>query len=99
MSKLEVENTSTEVADLDIVFSSDLAPLSNKRKCIRLLKRIFSIELAIAVHAFASGLHSVIRTNLMIEKTCRVNLNMTEAVCDNFQHCNFVKADFLLHKI
>eukprot|EP00092_Neocalanus_flemingeri_P012562 GFUD01013540.1.p1 GENE.GFUD01013540.1~~GFUD01013540.1.p1 ORF type:complete len:490 (+),score=71.29 GFUD01013540.1:897-2366(+) len=73
----------TEVADLNIAFSSDLGGLSRTERCKLWMRKIFSIELAIAVHAFSSGLHNVIRTNLLIEKTCRVNLNLTDVVCDN----------------
>eukprot|EP00090_Calanus_glacialis_P007645 TRINITY_DN16090_c0_g1_i1.p1 TRINITY_DN16090_c0_g1~~TRINITY_DN16090_c0_g1_i1.p1 ORF type:complete len:430 (-),score=74.64 TRINITY_DN16090_c0_g1_i1:348-1637(-) len=83
MSTSQASSPTTEVADLNIAFSSDLGRLSRKERCKLWMKRIFSIELAIAVHAFSSGLHGVIRTNLLIEKTCRVNLNLTAAVCDN----------------
>ena len=30
--------------------------------------------------------HSSLRTNLMIEKTCRVNLNFTGEICDDIEH-------------
>ena len=32
---------------------------------------IFNLELAMALHAFAYGIHGVIVTNLYIEKACR----------------------------
>ena len=86
MSSSPASSPSTEVADLSIAFSSDLGRLSRREKCRLWMKRIFSIELAIAIHAFSSGLHNVIRTNLLIEKTCRVNLNLTDAICDNINH-------------
>ena len=83
MDETSESRPATEVADLNIAFSSDLGGLSRRDRCKLWLRKIFSIELAVAVHAFSSGLHSVIRTNLLIEKTCRVNLNLTDAVCDN----------------
>jgi len=79
-----MDNSPTaEVADLNVAFSSDLGGLSRGARCKLWMRKIFSIELAIAVHAFSSGLHNVIRTNLLIEKTCRVNLNLTDSVCDH----------------
>lgn len=44
---------------------------------------IFNLELAMALHAFAYGIHGVIVTNLYIEKACRVNLNFSRTICDN----------------
>jgi len=83
MSDQSSSSSTTEVADLSIAFSSDLGGVGPRGQVVKWLKRIFSIELAIAIHAFSSGLHNVIRTNLLIEKTCRVNLNFTDTVCDN----------------
>jgi len=77
---------STEEADLDVAFSSDLGELQNAGRWRKWIKNVFSIEFAIAVHAFASGLHSIIRTNLLIEKTCRVDLSLNSSICDNINH-------------
>jgi len=86
MSTIPESSNSTEVADLSIAFTSDLGTVNNRGQGKKWLKRIFNIELAIAIHYFSFGLHNVIRTNLLIEKTCRVNLNFTDAVCDNINH-------------
>ena len=87
MSYTPASSASTEVEDLSIAFHSDLGMVSNRGWVAKWLKRIFNVELAIAINFFSAGLHNVIRTNLLMEKTCRVNLNFTDAVCDNInQH-------------
>ena len=41
------------------------------------------IELVAFLIELANGLHSVIRTNLLIEKVCRVDLNLGNQICDD----------------
>ena len=50
------------------------------------LRAAARVELAGFLVTFAFGLHGVIQTNLVIEKTCRVNLNLSGAVCDDIAH-------------
>ena len=102
-SESHVEN------DVDVTETTESAQTEDKysrRIILRVLRRVFSIELVALMHAFSSGLHIVIRwvvchslpslndhishsslrTNLMIEKTCRVNLNFTGEICDDIEH-------------
>ena len=44
------------------------------------------IELVAFLSTLASGLHAVIRTNLLIEKVCRVDLNLGSEVCDDISN-------------
>jgi len=55
------------------------------RDCSQWRRQLVGIELAGCLHAFSSGLHEVIRNNLILEKVCRVNLNLPESVCDDIQ--------------
>ena len=41
------------------------------------------IELVAFLIELANGLHRVIRTNLLIEKVCRVDLNLGNQICDD----------------
>ncbi len=41
------------------------------------------IELVAFLVELANGLHRVIRTNLLIEKVCRVDLNLGNQICDD----------------
>ena len=52
---------------------------------LSLPRKVLGVEVAIALHAFSSGLHGVIFTNLMIDKVCSVNLNFSAEVCNNIQ--------------
>jgi len=80
------EEHDTNVSDVRIPTESE-REWEKCKQIIRLgLKRLFSIEFVAWSQTFAYGLHSVIRTNLMIEKSCRVNLNFTAAVCDDIEH-------------
>merc|ERR1719186_2005147 len=44
------------------------------------------LEPACFLYTFATGFHSVIMTNLIMDKACRVNFNYTKQVCDNINH-------------
>jgi len=55
------------------------------RDCSQWRRQLVGIELAGCLHSFSSGLHEVIRNNLILEKVCRVNLNLPESVCDDIQ--------------
>ena len=41
------------------------------------------IEIVAFLVELANGLHGVIRTNLLIEKVCRVDLNLGNTICDD----------------
>ena len=44
------------------------------------------IELVAFLATLASGLHAVIRTNLLIEKVCRVDLKLGSETCNNISN-------------
>jgi len=48
-------------------------------------RRIFGVEAVISLHAFSIGLHQVIRSNLMIDKVCSVDLQYSGEVCAHIQ--------------
>lgn len=73
-------------SDVEISRDSDWEWEKCRQTIHRVLNRVFSIEFVAFNQSFALGLHAVIRTNLMIEKACRVNLNYTSAVCDDIEH-------------
>ena len=77
----------TEEADFQVQFpqgqSSPPGPAPWSLGSTRAAARV---ELAGFLVTFAFGLHGVIQTNLVIEKTCRVNLNLSGAVCDDIAH-------------
>ena len=71
---------------------------STRTRCsLRVHRKVFSsaaksvasfarIEFAAFIMTLSYGLHSVIRTNLLIEKTCRVDLNFGDAICDDIDN-------------
>ena len=82
------ESDSSAGADLEIEFSNDRESLmtetSFRRKLVTLIQTICRVEVVAFIQAFAYGLHGVIRTNLIIEKMCRVDLNISESVCQEW---------------
>ena len=72
------EDADSEV-EVDIRASQSSVTTSGQRSFGRIEFAAFLIELA-------SGLHSVIRTNLFIEKVCRVDLNLGNKICDNIDN-------------
>ena len=83
----------TEEADFQVQFPQGQSQGSPPGPALRSLVTLVSalraaarVELAGFLVTFAFGLHGVIQTNLVIEKTCRVNLNLSGAVCDDIGH-------------
>ena len=80
----------TEEADFQVQFpqgqSQGSPPGPAPRSLVSALRAAARVELAGFLVTFAFGLHGVIQTNLVIEKTCRVNLNLSGAVCDDIGH-------------
>ena len=81
----ESDSFASAGADLEPEFSNDSESLitqtSFRRKLVNLVQIICRVEIVAFIQAFAYGLHGVIRTNLIIEKMCRVDLNISESVC------------------
>ena len=46
-------------------------------------KSLCRVEVCAFLKALELGLHSVVRTNLLVDKVCRVDLNYTDAICSN----------------
>ena len=46
-------------------------------------KSLCRVEVCAFLKALELGLHSVVRTNLLVDKICRVDLNYTDAICSN----------------
>ena len=44
---------------------------------------LLGLELPMALSAASYGLYSIIVTNLYLDKVCRVDLNLSDAVCSN----------------
>ena len=47
------------------------------------LSKLFCVELAVFIRVFSFGLHSVVATDLLLDKACRVDLNFTNEICAN----------------
>ena len=60
----------------DVRVSESSETPSGQRSLCRIEIVAFLVELA-------NGLHAVIRTNLLIEKVCRVDLNLGNKICDD----------------
>ena len=51
------------------------------------LSKLFCVELAVFIRVFSFGLHTVVATDLLLDKACRVDLNFTNKICANInQH-------------
>ena len=78
-------DTVNEEAHLDVQFRAEEdLPSTRFRRCG--LKSLCRIEFAAFIMTLSYGLHGVIRTNLLIEKTCRVDLNFGDAICDDIDN-------------
>ena len=67
----------SEEADFEVEFRGE----NNSRRRWK-LRDFCRVEVAAFIQTLSYGLHGVIRTNLMVEKSCLVNLNYTEKICD-----------------
>ena len=54
-------------------------------KKIRNIRDYVTIEPAYFLFMLAHGFYSIVAQSLYIDKVCRVNLNFTDAICDNIQ--------------
>ena len=75
-----IKMSANEEADFEVQFQRDSSGRESSRSWISSLCRI---EIAAFIQTFSYGLHGVIRTNLLIEKSCRVNLNYSKLICDS----------------
>jgi len=80
----------SEEADLEIHHidnrESLMTQTSFRRKLVTLMQTICRVEIVAFIQAFSYGIHGVIRTNLIIEKMCRVDLNISESICQDIDH-------------
>lgn len=60
-------------------------PVGCGRGILRLWHKI-TIEPAVFLFTFAYGFYSIIAQNLLIDRVCTVNLNLTSEVCDHLDH-------------
>jgi len=78
----------SEEADLEIHHidnrESLMTQTSFRRKLVTLMQTICRVEIVAFIQAFSYGIHGVIRTNLIIEKMCRVDLNISESICQEW---------------
>ena len=80
----------TEEADFEVQFHRFPSPCScDGSRVKKIYKSLCRIEVMAFLQTLALGLQGVIQTNLMIEKTCRVDFNFTDDICANSdQHKN-----------
>jgi len=52
----------------------------------QVLRALVSLELPAGLMAFSLALHSIIVTNLYLDKVCRVDLNLTESICSDLNN-------------
>jgi len=52
----------------------------------QVLRALVCLELPASLMAFSLALHSIIVTNLYLDKVCRVDLNLTESICSDLNN-------------
>ena len=73
-----------EEANFQIKFRSESFTSENvSTKTITICQKLCRIEVAAFVTTLAFGLHSVISTNLLMEKICKIDMNLSLHVCQN----------------
>ena len=83
-----------ETETLAISSSSNYGSISDDRDLVNEVsasraceqRSLGRIEVAAFLKMLELGVHSVVKTNLLIEKTCRVDMNLGDMVCDDIEH-------------
>ena len=55
-------------------------------------KSLCRVEVCAFLKALELGLHSVVRTNLLVDKVCRVDLSLGDDICSNITRNSSVEA-------
>ena len=66
-------------------FEKDLLQTSSTSKGFR-WKSLCRVEVCAFLKTLELGLHSVVRTNLLIAKVCTVDLNLGDDICSNIEN-------------
>ena len=63
--------------------------LQKLKQTIMLIWQNITIEPVVFLYLTSVGLVSVIRPNLLIDKACKIKLNITEEICDNLTNSTY----------